>query len=107
MEQFFLLIGIYFLRLSGQGLMAHTASTAVSRYFEKRRGKALSYIWLGMSLGEFLLPVLIVYLVSFIYWRDLWLQIAIVIFIVLPIFSYFTVKDISIFFQRKRNWQLL
>ena len=37
--------------------MAHTASTAVSRYFEKTRGKALSYIWLGMSLGEFLLPV--------------------------------------------------
>jgi len=62
----FLLIGIFFLRLSGQGLMAHTASTAVSRYFEKRRGKALSYIWLGMSLGEFLLPVLMVYLVSFI-----------------------------------------
>jgi len=67
-----LVLGIFFLRLSGQGLMAHTASTAVSRYFEKRRGKALSYIWLGMSLGEFLLPVLIVYLVSFIYWRDLW-----------------------------------
>ena len=41
----FLLIGLFFLRLSGQGLMAHTASTAVSRYFEKRRGKALSYIW--------------------------------------------------------------
>ena len=44
----FLLIGIFFLRLSGQGLMAHTASTAVSRYFEKRRGKALSYILFGM-----------------------------------------------------------
>ena len=34
-------------------------------------GKALSIIWLGMSVGEFLLPVLIVYLLSFIYWRDL------------------------------------
>ena len=30
----FLVIGIFFLRLSGQGLMAHTASVAVSRYFE-------------------------------------------------------------------------
>ena len=58
-----LLIGIFFLRLSGQGLMAHTASTAVSRYFEKRRGKALSFIWLGMSLGEFLLPILILSLI--------------------------------------------
>ena len=92
----FLLIGIFFLRLSGQGLMAHTASTAVSRYFERRRGKALSYIWLGMSLGEFLLPVLIVYLLSFIYWRDLWIQTSIVILLILPVFSFFTVKHISL-----------
>ena len=99
----FLFLGIFFLRLSGQGLMAHTASTAVSRYFEKRRGKALSYIWFGMSLGEFLLPILFVYLLSFIYWRDLWLQISILIVIVLPIFSFFMVKDISIFSREKGN----
>ena len=99
----FLFLGIFFLRLSGQGLMAHTASTAVSRYFEKRRGKALSYIWFGMSLGEFLLPILIVYLLSFIYWRDLWLQTSILIVIVLPIFSFFMVKDISIFSREKGN----
>ena len=98
-----LLIGIFFLRLSGQGLMAHTASTAVSRYFEKRRGKALSYIWFGMSLGEFLLPILIVYLLSFIYWRDLWIQISIVILLVLPIFSFITVKNISIFSRESKN----
>ena len=99
----FLLIGIFFLRLSGQGLMAHTASTAVSRYFEKGRGKALSYIWLGMSLGEFLLPVVMVYLISFIYWRDLWLQISIIVLLILPIFSYFTIKDISISSREKKN----
>ena len=99
----FLFFGIFFLRLSGQGLMTHTASTTVSRYFEKRRGKALSYIWFGMSLGEFLLPILIVYLLSFIYWRDLWLQTSILIVIVLPIFSFFMVKDISIFSREKGN----
>ena len=99
----FLLIGIFFLRLSGQGLMAHTASTAISRYFEKRRGKALSYIWFGMSLGEFLLPLLIVYLLSFVYWRDLWVQISIVILLILPIFSFLTVKDISIFSREDKN----
>jgi len=99
----FLFIGIFFLRLSGQGLMAHTASTAISRYFDKRRGKALSYIWLGMSLGEFLLPVLIIYLLSFIYWRDLWVQISIVILLILPLFSFLAVKDISIFSREKEN----
>ena len=99
----FLFFGIFFLRLSGQGLMAHIASTAISRYFEKRRGKALSYIWFGMSLGEFLLPVVIVYLLSFIYWRDLWIQTSIFIVIALPIFSFFMVKDISIFSREKEN----
>ena len=71
----FLFIGIFLLRFSGQGLMSHTSTTSISRYFEKRRGKALSIVFLGQSLGEFILPVIIVYLLSFIYWRELWLQI--------------------------------
>ena len=56
-----------------------------------------------MSLGEFLLPILFVYLLSFLYWRDLWLQTSILIVIVLPIFSFFMVKDISIFSREKGN----
>ena len=109
----FLLVGIFLLRLSGQGLMSHTASTAISRYFEKRRGKALSIIWLGMSLGEFLLPVLIVYLLSFIYWRDLWIYITITILIFLPVISFFTTKNINIYSreeessEKKSNFNLI
>ena len=99
----FLAIGIFFLRLSGQGLMAHTASVAVSRYFEQSRGKALSYTWIGMSVGEFLLPVIIVYLLTFIYWRDLWHGVTIIILLMLPIFTYFTVKDINIFSREKKK----
>ena len=97
-----LFFGIFFLRLSGQGLMSHTASTTISRYFEKRRGKALSYVWFGMSLGEFLFPMLIVYLLSFIYWRDLWIQISITIILFLPAISFFTIKDITIL-SREEN----
>ena len=99
----FLVIGIFFLRLSGQGLMAHTASVAVSRYFDQSRGKALSYVWVGMSLGEFLLPVIIVYFLTFIYWRTLWQGAAVVILLVLPIFTYLTIKDINIFSREKGN----
>ena len=54
-----------------------------------------------MSLGEFLLPVLIVYFLTFVYWRDLWIQISIVILLILPLFSFFTVKQISIFSREK------
>jgi len=99
----FLVIGIFFLRLSGQGLMAHTASVAVGRYFDQSRGKALSYVWVGMSLGEFLLPVIIVYFLTFIYWRILWQGVAVIILLVLPIFTYLTIKNINISSREKEN----
>ena len=98
-----LVIGIFFLRLSGQGLMAHTASVAISRYFDQSRGKALSYVWVGMSLGEFLLPVIIVYFLTFIYWRTLWQGVAVIILLVLPIFTYLTIKNINISSREKEN----
>ena len=98
-----LAMGIFFLRLSGQGLMAHTASVSTSRFFNQSRGKALSYIWVGMSFGEFLLPIIIVYLLTFIYWRDLWQGFSLLIILLLPIFTYLTIKEISIFSREKKN----
>ena len=89
------------MRLSGQGLMAHTASTTVSRYFEKTRGKALSFTWLGMSLGEFFTTCFNSFIISFLHWRDIWIQIGILVLIILPIFSYMTVKDIDISSREK------
>ena len=99
----FLTVGIFFLRLSGQGLMAHTATTTVTRFFVQSRGKALSYIWVGMSLGEFLLPMLIVYFLTFIYWRNLWQGLAVIILLLLPIFVYLTIKDVNLFSREKNN----
>jgi len=99
----FLALGIFFLRLSGQGLMAHTASVGISRYFVQSRGKALSCVWVGMSLGEFLLPVMIVYFLSFLYWRNLWLGVSVIILLVLPVFIYLTIKDINISSRENNN----
>ena len=84
------------MRLSGQGLSSHTATTTISRFFEKNRGRALSVGWLGLSLAEFILPVLIVFLLTFIEWRDIWISISILVIIVLPIATYFLVKDIKL-----------
>ena len=83
--------------------MAHTASVGISRYFDKSRGKALSYVWIGMSLGEFLLPVMIVYFLSFLYWRNVWQGIAVIILLILPMFAYFTIKDINKFSRENKN----
>ena len=99
----FLVVGIFFLRLSGQGLMAHTASVAISRFFDRSRGKALSYAWVGMSFGEFLLPTIIVYFLTFIYWRSLWQIFSIIIILLLPIFTYLTIREISIYSRENKN----
>ena len=70
---FFLFIAVFLMRFSGQGLMSHTATTTISRYFTKSRGKALSASWFGLSTAEFILPILIVYLLSITAWQNIWL----------------------------------
>ena len=56
---YFLALGIFLMRFSGQGLMSHTSTTTISRFFERTRGKALSTAWFGLSTSEFILPVLV------------------------------------------------
>jgi predicted MFS family arabinose efflux permease len=92
----YLFIAIFLMRLFGQGLMSHTASTTVSRFFDRSRGKALSIAWLGLSSAEFLLPILVVYLLTFLNWRDLWVYISFGIIIFLPLVSFFLVKNLKI-----------
>jgi MFS family permease len=91
-----LFFGIFLLRLSGQGLMSHTATTTVSRYFEKTRGKALSVTWLGLSAAEFILPVLMVFLLTFISWRNIWISISLLVLVLLPISSFFLIKKLKL-----------
>ena len=91
-----LFIGIFFLRLSGQGLMSHTATTTVARYFEKTRGKALSITWLGLSAAEFILPVLMVFLLTITNWRNIWIAISILVLILLPIISFTLIKKLKL-----------
>ena len=93
---FFLFIGIFLMRLAGQGLSSHTATTTISRFFHKNRGRALSIGWLGLSLAEFVLPVLIVFLLTFIEWREIWISISILVILVLPISTYTLVKNVKL-----------
>ena len=93
---YLLIVAIFLMRFSGQGLMSHTSSTTISRYFNKRRGRALSGIWFGLSSAEFILPILIVFLLTFYSWRTIWHFISIIIIIVLPLVVFYTIKNITI-----------
>ena len=92
---YLLFIGIFLLRFSGQGLMIHTGATAISRYFNKSRGKALSAIWFGLSSAEFIMPVLITFLLSLYSWRILWQAISFLVIIILPLIIYSTIRNIN------------
>ena len=92
----FLFVGIFLMRLAGQGLSSHTATTTISRFFEKNRGRALSSGWLGLSLAEFIMPVLIVFLLTFIEWRDIWVSISILVIFVLPVATFLLVKEVKL-----------
>ncbi len=92
----FLFIAIFLMRFSGQGMMSHTATTTVSRYFTKSRGRALSICWFGLSSAEFILPVLMVFLLSLTTWQNIWTVIAILILIFLPIASFFLVRTVKL-----------
>ena len=91
------------MRFSGQGMMSHTASTTISRYFTKSRGKALSTSWFGLSTAEFILPVSIIYLLTIIDWRDIWITICIVVIVFLPLVSFFLVKNLNLDSREKTN----
>ncbi len=103
---YLLFFGIFFLRLSGQGLMSHTATTSISRYFNLNRGKALSVTWLGLSSAEFIMPITIVFFLSIYSWRSIWLSIALLIILFLPILSFFTIKKITLFSREKDSFNL-
>ena len=99
---YLLIIGIFLMRFSGQGLMSHTSTTAISRYFEKSRGKALSAIWIGLSTAEFILPILVIYVLTIYSWQTVWHGISIAIIIVLPVVTIYTIKNIN-FNSREEN----
>ena len=86
--------------------MSHTASTSISRYFEKSRAKALGISWLGLSTAEFIMPITIVFFLSMYSWRNIWLAIASLIILFLPILSFLTIKKITLSSREKENFNV-
>ena len=93
---FLLAIGFFLMRFSGQGLMSHTSTTTISRFFEKSRGKALSTIWFGLSSAEFILPVFVTYFFVIYSWRTVWQGIAVMIIFLLPIVIFNTIRSVKL-----------
>lgn len=72
-------LGLFGLRLFGQGMSSHLAVTLTARWFVRERGRALGLAFLGYPAGEAVLPMLMALLLSQFTWRWIWIGIAIAV----------------------------
>ena len=81
-----LVVGVFLLRQTGQGLMSHVAYTSMGRYFEQQRGKATAMVAMGFAAGEAVLPWLAVVAIAAVGWRWSYTGVALmVLIIILPL----------------------
>ncbi|MBK18540.1 MAG: MFS transporter [Rhodospirillaceae bacterium] len=78
-----LFVAFFGLRFCGQGLMGHTSQTAMARYYDKGRGKALSIASLGHAFGQAFLPSLVIVMIAYSGWRGAWAWYAIILLAVM------------------------
>lgn len=89
-----LLLGLFGLRMTGQGMMALIGSAAIARNFGKQRGKALSLSVLGLSTGETIMPVIGVSLIGLVGWQNAWQLMGLMTLVLfLPIVLFILPKD--------------
>ncbi|MCB1489396.1 MAG: MFS transporter [Bauldia sp.] len=81
-----LFVGLYLLRLTGQGLMVHVEATATARAFDRERGRALGITALGIPASEITFPPLVVAGIAAIGWRPTYALIgAVALLVLLPL----------------------
>lgn len=89
-----LVVGLWGLRLSGQGLMSHTAITTMGRYFDHVRGKAISIATLGHPAGEAIWPILIALGIQSMGWRQTLVGSALLVALIVPTAVYFLLRGV-------------
>jgi len=80
-----LLLALFILRLSGQGLMVHISLTTMARRYHQARGKAVSIAALGMPLAEAAFPAIAIAALVLLEWRQIWLAGAAFVMLLLPL----------------------
>lgn len=81
-----LFVGLFALRLFGQGLVSHVAHTTLGKTGAEYRGVALSLVSLGYMVAEMTLPLVFGQTSVTAHWRSTWFSFAVFCaFVVLPI----------------------
>ena len=77
-----LVFALFMLRHFGQGLNAHIGMTSISRAYTQHRGTAVSISQLGLPFGESIMPLITIWLMLWLTWREAWLVFALFILLV-------------------------
>ncbi|UWQ21979.1 MFS transporter [Jannaschia sp. W003] len=72
-----LVLAVFALRFTGQGMMSHLSAVAMARWFTRGRGRALAIAACGFALGQAVLPVAFVAAEPTFGWRALWVVAAV------------------------------
>ena len=76
-------VTLFLLRFCGQGMFTHMAMTAMGRWFQATRGRAVAIANLGHPASEVVIPLVTVLVIAIIGWRATWLGAAAVLALVI------------------------
>ena len=84
---------LFGLRFFGQGMLPHIAQTAMARWFNRFRGRALAFSQMGYTTGEAMLPFIVTSALVVFTWREIWaFSAALMLFLLLPLI-FFLLRD--------------
>lgn len=86
---------LFLLRQFGQGLMTQTASSTIVRYMFDNRGLGLSLSHTGFAIGEAILPIIVIILLSQWGWQISWTIIGLMVVLVIFPFSLYCLQGVA------------
>ncbi len=86
-------LGFMFLRFFGQGSLMLGSSNLVAQWFDVRRGFAMSVMMLGFSASMAFHPTLAQWLIDQVGWREAWIWLGVMTWILLLPLFWFLVHD--------------
>jgi len=79
-----LAICLFCLRLFGQGMILHVSQTAIGRWFDAERGRAIALTSMGLNFGESAFPSLVAAVTVYVSWRYCWAAGSVAALIAIP-----------------------
>lgn len=89
----FVFLAFFVLRHFGQGLMVLSGNTAINRYMDKNRGKAMAVLALAAPVHIAIFPPLALFLLNFISWKSLWIAAGVFSLVILMPLFYSLLKN--------------